>query len=90
LNVWPCRAVNAERAEHHLAVTQDRAQDIVVIMRNPAHQPADRLHLLGLAQSRLDFFAPRFTPLAIDRIGDHLAHGIDERDVCVLPTPAVL
>ena len=40
----------SESREHQVAVAQDHGQDVVEVVRDPACQPADGLHLLRLAE----------------------------------------
>ena len=40
--------------DQELAVARDRGQEVVEVVRDPARQPADRLHLLRLAQLHLE------------------------------------
>ena len=42
------------RRLRELAVAQDRAQDVVEVVRDAAREVADSLHLLGLAQLHLE------------------------------------
>src|SRR5207249_10303289 len=39
-----------ERADEQVGVAADRGQEVVEVVRDPAGQAADRLHLLRLAQ----------------------------------------
>ena len=50
LDVLPDRLSRPQIREGQLAVAQDRGQQVVEIMGDPPCQPADRLHLLGLAE----------------------------------------
>ena len=50
-------------------------EQIVEVMRDPTHQPADHFHLLGFAQSLLSPFA----------LGDVLSHADGELGLAVRP-----
>ena len=52
------RRVFREPAEHDLAVTGNDRDQIIEVMRNPAGQPADGLHLLGLGKLLLQQLTP--------------------------------
>ncbi len=67
------RFVARQRAEQHLAVAANRAEQGVEIMRHTAGQPADGFHLLGLADLGLQ-------PQAL---GDVVQHPQEEHFVAV-------
>ena len=50
LDVLPAGVVGRQVVEHHLAVAEDRAQQIVEVVGDAAGQPAHRFHLLRLAE----------------------------------------
>ena len=52
------RIVVADAARGHVDVAEDDGQHVVEVVRDAARQPADRLHLLRLAQRLLGRFAP--------------------------------
>jgi hypothetical protein len=54
--------------QHHFRISQDHAEQVVEVVRNPARQPSDRLHLLR--KQKLLFQAPRPFLLAVS-----LPHG---------------
>ena len=66
LDVGPRRMARRHFAERELGVAGDRGQRVVEIVRDPAGQPADRLHFLRLPQLILE----------LPSIGDVL-HGAD-------------
>src|SRR5208282_5210462 len=61
-----------------IAIAQDDAQDVVEIMRHAAGQLADRLHLLRLAELRLELHFARHVALdghVIDNRAGGVPHG---------------
>jgi hypothetical protein len=83
LDVFPAHVVRRELVQHHLAVAQDRAEQVVEVVRDAARQPAHRLHLerlaellLGLAQGLLGAHPPAH--VHVDR---HEADGLAVRVV---------
>ena len=51
------RRVRLDAVRHQLGIAADRGQQVVEVVRDAAGEPADRLHLLGLAQLILELHA---------------------------------
>ena len=82
LDVVPAGVVRRQVVEHHLAVAEDRAQQIVEVVGDAAGQPAHRFHLLGLAELLLRL-PERFLGRAHQLLGrpalGHVALGAPDR-----------
>ena len=53
------RIVVADAAQRHVDIAEDDGEHVVEVVRDAAGQPADRFHLLRLAQRLLGRLAPR-------------------------------
>ena len=53
-SAWRRSAVVVEPVDQELAVADDHRQQVVEVVRDAAGEPADRLHLLRLAQLLLE------------------------------------
>ena len=61
---------------HHLAVAEDRREDVVEVVRDAAGQGAHRLELLRLAQLRLEPVALRLGTLALGDVLERPGHAV--------------
>ena len=73
LDVAPERALGRELQQEELASPGDHGQEIVEVVGDAAGEPPDRLHLLGLAELRLE--RPH---------GGEIAHDDDDPEVLAL------
>ena len=85
LDMLPFATVPTQPAERHLRIAENRAKDIVEVMRDAARQRAQRLHALGMPQARFEGLLLPLGPLAAERAGEDLTGRAQQRDVVVCP-----
>src|SRR4029453_17672365 len=61
---------------HHLAVAENRGQDVVEIVRDAARKRSHRFELLRLPQLAFEAVAPPFRPFAVAPVLDGAGRGV--------------
>src|SRR5438046_1982421 len=81
----PLAAVMAQAGEQHLGVAENRAEDVVEVVRDASGERAQRFQALRLAQALLESSPFPLAALAEQPIDKGLADRPQQRDVVVRP-----
>ena len=74
----------------HFRKTQDRPDDVVEIVRDPAGESTDGFHPAGLMQARFQPFLVLFENFSSDSVGDGVERHMDEAKFIPSREPARL